>query len=259
MPGVVHSRAFRKAITFGERGDFWRTEDSAKVLQEAQEESQSGRVQLGQGQIGLWRLSKCYPSLFYESLGTFRTVHQKSIAENFPVIKNPPYNAGNVASIPILGTRTHVLQGSWAHAPQLPSLCSRALEVQPLKPACPRASALQQEKTQEQEGHALPLGSSLQLLTTRENPHAATKAQGSEKMHTYIMKRKRKLNKKPTVGLTVRVSSPQMGEGRVLCSAHWHRNLNSPSRAPAGSWLDSRDQDETQFFVVFFLKNIQRK
>ena len=59
-----------------------------------------------------WRLSKCYPSLFYEWLGTFRTVHQKSIAENFPVIKNPPYNAGNVASIPILGTRTHVLQGS---------------------------------------------------------------------------------------------------------------------------------------------------
>ena len=132
----------------------------------------------------------------------------------------------------------------------------RACALEPLR--CNHWS-LQQEKTQEQEGHALPLGSSLQLLTTRENPHAATKAQGSEKMHTYIMKRKRKLNKKPTVGLTVRVSSPQMGEGRVLCSAHWHRNLNSPSRAPAGSWLDSRDQDETQFFVVFFLKNIQRK
>ena len=83
--------------------------------------------------------------------------------------------------------------------------------MQPLKPACPRATALQQEKTQEQEAHALPLGSSLQLLTTRENPHAATKSQGSEQMHTYIMKRKRKLNKKPIVGLTVRVSRPPDG------------------------------------------------
>ena len=30
-----------------------------------------------------------------------------------------------------------------------------------------------------------------------------------------------------------------------------HRNLNSPSRGPAGSWLGSRDQDEAQFFVFF--------
>ena len=176
-----------------------------------------------------WRLNKWYPSLFYEWFGTFRIVHQKSIAENFPAIKNPPCNAGNVASMPIMGTGTHVRQGIWAHAPpQLLSLCSGALKMKLLKPACPRASAQQQEKTQEQEAHALPLERSLQ-----KTPHAATKSQGSKKTHTHIIQRKQKCNKKPIAGLTFSLSSPQMEEGRVLCSAHqWTQESELSFKGP---------------------------
>ena len=45
--------------------------------------------------------------------------------------KSPPANAGDLGSGPGPG-RSHMPQSSQAHAPQLPSLCSRAHELQPL-------------------------------------------------------------------------------------------------------------------------------
>ena len=75
--------------------------------------------------------------------------------QSFPggsVVKNLPTNAGDTGSISDPG-RSHMLQSNYARAPQLLSLCSRAwgpqlltLVLQLLKPACPRAHALQQEK-----------------------------------------------------------------------------------------------------------------
>ena len=68
------------------------------------------------------------------------------------VVKNLPTNAGDTGSISDPG-RSHMLQSNYARAPQLLSLCSRAwgpqlltLVLQLLKPACPTAHALQQEK-----------------------------------------------------------------------------------------------------------------
>ena len=58
--------------------------------------------------------------------------------EGFPggaVVKNPPANAGDMGSSPGLG-RSHMPRSSWARAPQLLSLCSRAREPQLLKPVC---------------------------------------------------------------------------------------------------------------------------
>ena len=61
------------------------------------------------------------------------------------VVKNPPANAGGTGSITNPGG-SHMPWSTWAHAPQLLSLCSRALEPQLLKPSNPRACAPQQEK-----------------------------------------------------------------------------------------------------------------
>ena len=68
------------------------------------------------------------------------------------VVKNLPTNAGDTGSISDPG-RSHMLRSNCARAPQLLSLCSRAWEpqllthvLQLLKPACPRAHALQREK-----------------------------------------------------------------------------------------------------------------
>ena len=68
--------------------------------------------------------------------------------------KNLPVNAGDVGSVPDLG-RSPMPWNSEAHVSQLLSLCSRAQETQLLKPAQPRAYALQQEKPLQQEarGH----------------------------------------------------------------------------------------------------------
>ena len=60
--------------------------------------------------------------------------------------------------IPGLG-RSHMPWISKGRAPQLFSLCSRAQEPQLLKPVCPRAGALHQEKPPQQV-HALQLESS---------------------------------------------------------------------------------------------------
>ena len=51
------------------------------------------------------------------------------------VVKNPPVSAGDMGPIPGQG-RSHRLRDNCAHAPQLLSLCSRAWELQLLKPKC---------------------------------------------------------------------------------------------------------------------------
>ena len=68
------------------------------------------------------------------------------------VVKNPPANAGDTGSNPVLG-RSHMPRSNYASAPQLLSLCSRARESQLLSPRAtateartPRARAPQQEK-----------------------------------------------------------------------------------------------------------------
>ena len=50
--------------------------------------------------------------------------------------------------------RSHRPRSSQARAPQLLSLCSKALEPQLLKPEHPRACALKQEKPPQGETHA---------------------------------------------------------------------------------------------------------
>ena len=51
------------------------------------------------------------------------------------VVENPPANAGATGLIPDLG-RSHMLRSKLARVPQLLNLCSRALELQLLKPMC---------------------------------------------------------------------------------------------------------------------------
>ena len=51
------------------------------------------------------------------------------------VVKNPPANVGDMGSSPGPG-RSHVPRSNKARAPQLLSLCSRACELQLLKPMC---------------------------------------------------------------------------------------------------------------------------
>ena len=66
---------------------------------------------------------------WYSQISTFFfliLIFKKKI-QGFPggsVVKNPPANAGDTGLIPIPG-RSHMPQGSLAHAPQL-SLCPRA-------------------------------------------------------------------------------------------------------------------------------------
>ena len=62
----------------------------------------------------------------------------KTLSRGFPggaAVKNLPDNAGDTGSSPGLGG-SHMQQSSWARAPQLLSLHSRAREQQLLKPAC---------------------------------------------------------------------------------------------------------------------------
>ena len=63
---------------------------------------------------------------------------QNWVVRDFPggaAVKNPPASAGDMGSSPGLG-RSHMARNSYAHAPQLPSLHSRARKPQLLKPAC---------------------------------------------------------------------------------------------------------------------------
>ena len=63
------------------------------------------------------------------------------------MVKNLPANAGDTGSIPGLG-RFHMLQGYQAHVPTTNESDSEpgARESPLLKPVCPRAHTLQQEK-----------------------------------------------------------------------------------------------------------------
>ena len=49
------------------------------------------------------------------------------------MVKNPPADVEDMGSIPGPG-RSHMLQSTKVRVPQLPSLCSRAQEPQPLNP-----------------------------------------------------------------------------------------------------------------------------
>ena len=58
------------------------------------------------------------------------------------MVEGPPGNVGDMHSVPGQG-RVHKPRSSWAHAhmPQLLSLCSKAWELQLLKPVHPGACA----------------------------------------------------------------------------------------------------------------------
>ena len=62
-----------------------------------------------------------------------------------PMVKNLPANAEDTGLITDPG-RFPMPWSKSTHVPQLQSLCSRAQELQLLKPVHPRARALQQEK-----------------------------------------------------------------------------------------------------------------
>ena len=68
------------------------------------------------------------------------------ILGDFPggsVVKNLPASAGDTGSVPDLG-RSRMPGSNYALAPQLLSLCSRAYELQLLKPGCPGACGPQE-------------------------------------------------------------------------------------------------------------------
>ena len=68
--------------------------------------------------------------------------------------------------------RSHVLQNSWAPAPQLLCLCSRVPDLQLLNPACMRAGALQQEKPLQWELQGPQLKKSPCSLQLEKSPHS---------------------------------------------------------------------------------------
>ena len=76
--------------------------------------------------------------------------------QGFPggsVVKNLPANARDLDSIPDPGG-CYTSQSSWAHAPQLLSLCSRAWEPQNTAARTPTARALQREEPPQWEARA---------------------------------------------------------------------------------------------------------
>ena len=82
-------------------------------------------------------LSFFVPQLFNKLFVKYSSLNKRHTYEDFlggPVVKNPLANVGDTGSIPGPG-RFHMPQGSYPCAPQL------------LKSVCPRAHALQQEKS----------------------------------------------------------------------------------------------------------------
>ena len=81
------------------------------------------------------------------------------------MVKNPPANAGNMGSIPGPGG-SHMLQSSWARAPQLLSLHSGAREPRLLSPHATTAEA------------RAPLSpcSTTREATAMRSPHTAMKS-----------------------------------------------------------------------------------
>ena len=68
-------------------------------------------------------------------------------------VKNLPASRRDTGLVPALG-RSHMPWGNYAWAPQLLSLLSRAHEIKLLKHTCPRAHALQQEKSAKEKDPA---------------------------------------------------------------------------------------------------------
>ena len=87
--------------------------------------------------------------------------------EDFPggaVVKNPPANAGDTGSIPVLG-RSHMLRSSWAWVPQLPMLGEQlSLSATTTNAGGPRACAPQLLKPEGSQAPVPQLLSMLQLL-----------------------------------------------------------------------------------------------
>ena len=92
-----------------------------------------------------------------------------------PLVKNPGANAGNMGSISGLGTKITHAARQLTLCIRLPTLNSRACELQLLKP-----DALQM-RSHSNEEHAQSLKSSPMLLATRQSPCAAMKSQCSQK------------------------------------------------------------------------------
>ena len=87
---------------------------------------------------------------------TSLTALQQTEVQGFPggsVVKNLPANARDLGSIPDPGG-CYRSQSSWARAPQLLSLCSRAQEHQNTAAHMPTARALQQEEPPQWEARA---------------------------------------------------------------------------------------------------------
>ena len=85
------------------------------------------------------------------------------------VVENLPANAGDMNSIPDLG-RFHMPWSNKAWGPQLLSLCFSAREPQLLKTTCPKAHALQQEKSPQWEVQAPQLESGPHLMQLEKSP-----------------------------------------------------------------------------------------
>ena len=86
-------------------------------------------------------------------------------------VKNPPGNAGGTGSIPDPG-RAHMPWSNEPHEPQLLSPSSRAQGPHLLKPMCPTACALEQEKPPRWEANSLQLESSSRLPQLKESPRS---------------------------------------------------------------------------------------
>ena len=65
--------------------------------------------------------------ILYETFCLYKAVLYGDFLDD-PVVKNPPTNAGDTGSIPVLG-RFHMLRDNEAQAPQLLSLWRTATEV----------------------------------------------------------------------------------------------------------------------------------
>jgi len=72
------------------------------------------------------------------------------------VVTNPPASSGDMGLIPGPG-RSDMPQSNYAHVLQLLSLCSRALELELLKPAWPKAHAQPQKKPPQWETYSVQL------------------------------------------------------------------------------------------------------
>ena len=107
------------------------------------------------------------------------------------MVKNLPANAGDVGLIPDPG-RSHVLRSNKTYTPQLLNLCSRAQELQLLKPEHPRVRASQQEKPPQCESLTLQLESSPHSLQLESSPHSLQLERG---LHRYKDPAQSKINK----------------------------------------------------------------